>query len=121
MTPCTSCRRHVALDERVCPFCGAAVTPAAPRPMIAVSRLTRSAVFAGASLASGCWVDKSPPPTTPPATSQGHVDVDNTPRSTGTIHGVVTNAATGRPVEWSSIQITPNPYHAEDHERNKDA
>jgi hypothetical protein len=34
---------------------------------------------------------------------------------------VVINAATGQPVDQSWIQITPNPYHAEDHARNKDA
>jgi hypothetical protein len=40
--------------------------------------------------------------------------------STGKIHGVVTNVATGQPVDQIWIQITPNPYHAEDHARNKD-
>jgi hypothetical protein len=38
----------------------------------------------------------------------------------GAIHGVVSNIATGQPVEQIWIQITPNPYHAEDHARNKD-
>jgi len=38
----------------------------------------------------------------------------------GAIRGVVTNAANGQPVDQTWIQITPNPYHAEDHARNKD-
>ncbi len=114
MTPCPSCRRHVR--ENTCPFCGAAVTPVA-RPIVAVGRLTRSAVFAGASLASGCWVDKAPPPTTP--TPPVHHHTSST--SVGTVRGVVTDATTGQPVNQAWIQITPNPYNAEDHDRNKDA
>ena len=115
MTPCPRCRRHVR--ESTCPFCGAAIMPVASRPIIAVGRLTRSAVFAGASLASGCWVDKAPPPTTPTT------PVKQTPSnaSRGTVRGVVIDAATGRPVNQAWIQITPNPYNAEDHDRNKDA
>jgi hypothetical protein len=117
MTPCTSCRRHVALEETACPFCGAAVTASAPRPIRAVGKLTRSAVFAGASLASGCWVDKAPPPTTP----QPPVHHTQSTASVGSIRGVVTDRATGRPVDQVWIQITPNPYNAEDHDRNKDS
>ena len=117
MTPCPSCHRHVALDELACPFCGAAITPAAPRPIIAVGRLTRSAVFAGASLASACFIERAPPQQTPPP---GQADNSRSAASVGTIHGVVSNVATGQPVEQIWIQITPNPYHAEDHARNKD-
>lgn len=126
MTPCTSCRRHVAIDEPACPFCGVAITPAPPRPIIAVARLTRSAVFAGASLASGCFVDRAPPPATPPQEqapppARGDHDHARSGASIGTIHGVVSNVATGQPVGQIWIQITPDPYHAEDHARNKDA
>jgi hypothetical protein len=122
MTPCPTCRRHVVLAETACPFCGAAITPVPQRPIIAVSRLTRSAVFAGASLASSCYVDKTPPPTTP-AQEQAPPrvrDHSHASASMGAIHGVVTNAANGQPVAQTWIQITPNPYHAEDHDRNKD-
>jgi len=38
----------------------------------------------------------------------------------GTIRGVVSNVATGQPAGQIWIQITPNPYHAEDRARNKD-
>ncbi|HSD87984.1 MAG TPA: carboxypeptidase-like regulatory domain-containing protein [Kofleriaceae bacterium] len=123
MTPCTSCHRHVAIDEPACPFCGVAITPAAPRPIIAVARLTRSAVFAGASLASGCFIERAPPPAAPPqeqAPPPVRADNSRSAPSIGTIRGVVSSIATGQPVEQIWIQITPNPYHAEDHARNKD-
>ena len=111
MTPCPSCRRHVR--ENVCPFCGATVVHVAS-PIISMARLTRSAVFAGASFASGCWTDK--PPTTTTTTPVHH-----TAATAGTVRGIVIDAATGQPVNQAWIQITPNPYNAEDHDRNKDA
>jgi hypothetical protein len=112
------CRRHVAGGELTCPFCGSAIAPVPSRPVIAVARLTRSAVFAGASLASGCFTGEAPPatPRDPPAQPVR----SRSDATTGTITGVVSNVATGKPVAQSWIQITPNPYHAEDHARNKD-
>jgi hypothetical protein len=53
LVPCASCRRHVAVGERACPFCGSACTrAAATRPRLG-GRFSRAAVFAGATLA-GC-------------------------------------------------------------------
>src|SRR5688572_20110733 len=50
--PCDACRRHVRHAR--CPFCGAEVIarPAPPRPI--VGRITRAALFYGASALSGC-------------------------------------------------------------------
>jgi hypothetical protein len=53
LRPCPECRRHVRIDESACPFCAAALAPAAPASL-PVGRLTRAAVFtAGAALAAG--------------------------------------------------------------------
>jgi hypothetical protein len=57
LVPCPGCHRHVKSDERICPFCRAAMTPVAPeacsgrcaRPF--PSRLASAAlVAAGAAL-----------------------------------------------------------------------
>lgn len=54
LRPCSGCRRHVSIAERVCPFCAAPLAAAAPRdPRHQVlGRLSRAAVFAGAALAT---------------------------------------------------------------------
>lgn len=51
LRPCSGCRRHVAIGERVCPFCSAALAAAVPRDPL-LGRMSRAAVFAGAALAS---------------------------------------------------------------------
>lgn len=58
LAPCPSCRRHVKLDERTCPFCHTAFT-SAPVPVSGdgASRLPRVAAIAlAASVATtaGC-------------------------------------------------------------------
>jgi hypothetical protein len=64
LRPCSECRRHVAIEERACPFCGAALAAAAPRPAL-LGRASRAAVFAGAALAStACGGKQTKPDTT---------------------------------------------------------
>ena len=53
LRPCTECRRHVSIDERVCPFCGAGLIAATPTPTrVMLGRVSRAAVFASAALAT---------------------------------------------------------------------
>src|ERR1044071_5628727 len=56
---CVGCRRHVAIDERSCPFCGAAQSTAAPTSSL-LGRASRAAVFAGAALATTACGGKKP-------------------------------------------------------------
>jgi hypothetical protein len=49
LRPCTGCRRHVALDESVCPFCGSALAATSPQRTV-LGRASRALVF-GAALA----------------------------------------------------------------------
>jgi hypothetical protein len=48
--PCPGCRRHVAVTDARCPFCGAAQVATAPH-VVTAGRLSRAAVFA--TLAAG--------------------------------------------------------------------
>ncbi len=63
LQPCLACRRHVRATEASCPFCHAAVTEVAPRPM-PTQRLGRAATFAfGAAVtmsAAGCGQASTP-------------------------------------------------------------
>ncbi|HEX5061195.1 MAG TPA: hypothetical protein VFV99_17635 [Kofleriaceae bacterium] len=59
LRPCTECRRHVAIDERACPFCNAELTVAAPSST-RLGRVSRAAVFAGAALATTACGGKKP-------------------------------------------------------------
>lgn len=65
LSPCPSCKRHVAIDAASCPFCAIALAPASPA--VDPGRLSRAAVFAfgAATLAStalgACWTNKSEP------------------------------------------------------------
>ena len=65
LRPCSGCRRHVSIDERVCPFCEATLTAASPQQPL-FGRLSRAAVFAGAAIAStaACGGKKKPETTT---------------------------------------------------------
>jgi hypothetical protein len=63
LAPCPGCHRHVRLDERACPFCGAALATAAPPPertAVPTQRLGRAALFAfGSAIATsapGCYL-----------------------------------------------------------------
>lgn len=76
---CDGCARHVRADEVVCPFCRREreATIAAPA---AFARVSRAAVFAGATAISGCWSGSSagaegPPPPPPPVSSDAGVEV----------------------------------------------
>ncbi|HUS28329.1 MAG TPA: carboxypeptidase-like regulatory domain-containing protein [Kofleriaceae bacterium] len=119
LVPCGGCRRHVALVENACPFCGAAVElRARARPLL--GRVSRAAIFGvGASAAAACWTSSSPGTTT---TSGGGGDqVSNhgsgqpagdlpvpTP-ATGfaALYGVCSNAATGQPLPNTRVELIP--------------
>jgi len=59
LRPCGECRRHVAVSENACPFCGALRDATAPSTM-RLGRMSRAAVFAGAALASTACGGKKP-------------------------------------------------------------
>ena len=73
LVPCVGCRRHVALGASTCPFCGEALPTdlAVPQPRRAAGRLSRAAVFAGATLA-GCYTSASTPQPPPPDDHHEH-------------------------------------------------
>ena len=56
---CAGCRRHVAIEERACPFCNAVLAAASPHSGL-LGRASRAAVFAGAALASTACGGKKP-------------------------------------------------------------
>ena len=59
LRPCSGCRRHVAIDERVCPFCSTELSAASPKSPL-LGRASRAAVFAGVALAtSACGGKKA--------------------------------------------------------------
>jgi hypothetical protein len=64
MSPCPGCSRHVRVDELVCPFCRAGLSPAFARRLApdTTQRLSRAAMFAvGATLAAaGCSATLGP-------------------------------------------------------------
>jgi len=62
LRPCTACQRHVAITEAACPFCSASLVEAAPRSM-PLGRLSRAAVFVGATLATAACGGKAKPET----------------------------------------------------------
>jgi hypothetical protein len=70
LQPCLGCRRHVAVTETACPFCGAAQS-AAPAKDLPRGRLSRAAVFAvGALAVAGCGGKTKPDNNiNPPATA----------------------------------------------------
>src|SRR5688572_11979208 len=72
LRPCSGCRRHVSIDERVCPFCETTLSAGSPHQPF-FGRMSRAAVFAGAALASAaaCGGKKKPDTTTTdPQTAQ---------------------------------------------------
>ncbi len=55
LAPCPACARHVDVRAIACPFCGAPTPGLSPKPMRAVTSLTRGAiVYMGAVLAGAC-------------------------------------------------------------------
>lgn len=46
LSPCPDCARHVRVDERACPFCGAGVALEPPPLRVPSRRLGRAALFA---------------------------------------------------------------------------
>lgn len=107
LQPCSKCRRHVSVDERACPFCDALTMPIAARSTLLVGRLSRAAVFAGATLAGACYTNppaqQSPPPPPPPDDTRQVQQQDAPPPPDGTfakppagtssIRGVVVDAS----------------------------
>src|SRR5687767_9454598 len=61
LKPCVECRRHIAITEVACPFCGASVE-LVPVPSSRLGRVSRAAVFAGAALAVGACGGKKTKP-----------------------------------------------------------
>lgn len=74
LAPCPSCRRHVTIDERTCPFCERPLPPLRAQHLALVGRVSRAAVF-GAALAA-CSGDKQPPAPAQPPPAQGSDDLE---------------------------------------------
>lgn len=66
---CEGCRRHVRSTDARCPFCRASVTVRARPPSRVLGRVTRAALFYGAS-ALGCAEEPSVAPPVKPASSE---------------------------------------------------
>ncbi|HEX5061199.1 MAG TPA: carboxypeptidase-like regulatory domain-containing protein [Kofleriaceae bacterium] len=103
LRPCEGCRRHVAVDEARCPFCGHALAPVAMGLLVPRGRFSRAAVFAGATLAGACWTGS----TTPRETPIEHKQVESKPSvpPPGTIRGVVHNADGGAPLPGVTVTV----------------
>src|SRR5438045_2918234 len=105
LAPCTSCRRHVRTSPLsvVCPFCGAtiaAVSAASPPRASVAKRLSRAAVFAGATL-TACTPAPQPPHAAPPP-----------PRGDGGALAVAlpdAGAGAGAPVLDAAVPAAPPP------------
>ena len=116
LRPCPACRRHVVATELACPFCGLALSPPAPRPIVN-GRFSRAAVFAGATLA-GCWTGNEPA-TTPieqhPVeehhAEEHHAEEHHVGRrdpadtQLATIGGTLTETSTGQPASNIQVQL----------------
>ncbi|HEX5061196.1 MAG TPA: hypothetical protein VFV99_17640 [Kofleriaceae bacterium] len=92
LRPCAECRRHVSIDERVCPFCSAELIAATPTRVV-LGRASRAAVFASAALATTAC---GPPKRTniPPAQQLPDAGVRDAP--TGTTYETPPDAKTGQ-------------------------
>lgn len=62
LTPCIDCRRHVAISEPACPFCGGGLAPV--RRPSKLGRVSRAVVFASAAVASTACGKKAKQPDT---------------------------------------------------------
>ncbi len=71
LRPCPACRRHVAIAAPACPFCAVELAPS-EAPHMTLGRLSRAAVFAGATLATACGGKTKPADhATPPPSDAG--------------------------------------------------
>ncbi len=104
LSPCPSCRRHVAAADQTCPFCGTPVPRASAR---APSKLTRAAIFASTALvAPACWTGNAKVADPPPNEIVTKHEADGTPvdSKTGTVvFVVVSNGST--PVSGRDVQL----------------
>lgn len=75
LVPCPACRRHVALGERGCPFCGAAIRAARAQRFVPRA-LTRAAVFS-AALAACESGSRTTAPASAPVPQQGSAADDD--------------------------------------------
>lgn len=87
LVPCPACRRHIALDERSCPFCGAAIR-VARAPRFVPRALTRAAVFS-AALAACESGSRTTAPTSAPVPQQGSAADDDLEKMLDTDQRVV--------------------------------
>lgn len=87
LDPCIACRRHIAVTETACPFCGV-LLPARTAQAFAPNRLSRAAVFvAGIALAGavGCGGSKKDVKTQP-TTSDAGISNDADPAANEEAH-----------------------------------
>jgi hypothetical protein len=105
LVPCTACHRHVALVERLCPFCATELPLAERRAANAgFGRLSRAAVFAGAALATTACGGKKKPDT-----------MDNNNNQTATVDAAVEQAPPPPPDQVDTVKpdhIEAKPYGA---------
>jgi hypothetical protein len=106
--PCPSCRRHVRVAERTCPFCSAAVSVSASPGL--TKRLSRAAIIAASTMAiAGCPKTKEPetivqPYGAPPRPDDGGpIDPDAGADETGAI-----GPGPGAPVALYGAAPPPN-------------
>jgi len=100
LRPCSGCRRHVAVSETACPFCGA--TRELPTSgSLRLGRVSRAAVFAGAALATTACGGKKPKAE----------NIDNTQQQASTDAGTTENTNTPPPPPPDNSNI-PMPYGA---------
>ncbi len=100
LRPCDGCRRHVSIEDRACPFCGAAREPEGSSGGVTLGRLSRAAVFAGAALAtSACGGSKA----------KADTPIDNTQQQTASADAGVEQPPPPPPDDPNNI---PMPYGA---------
>lgn len=97
LRPCPECRRHVRADESACPFCAAALEPAAPAAL-PVGRLTRAAVFTAGVVAAGAGCGGKTAPAQDPIDNTATIDA-----------GTGTGAGEQQPPD--AMPYTPPPDH----------
>lgn len=112
LRPCEACSRHVRVEEAACPFCGATLVASEPRRVTLVGRASRAMVFASATVAGACWSGGGKDVKQPDDIKQVETPkpVVGPPQAgKATLHGVVTDGASGQPMaSWSVELVTPN-------------
>lgn len=100
LRPCVGCRRHVSIEDGVCPFCGTTREVDGPGGAMKLGRLSRAAVFAGAALAgSACGGSKA----------KADTPIDNTQEQTASVDAGVEQPPPPPPNDPNNI---PMPYGA---------